>query len=100
MIDIKRAAEFLNIPQSAVNILIKKNRLFAFKKNGSYIFTAFQFNKSRLTPGFEELMNDIILLDDGHTSKTPIQILRDGASRKELDLAIRVAKLFDNQIAN
>lgn len=45
-------------------------------------------------------MNDIILLDDGHTSKTPIQILRDGASRKELDLAIRVAKLFDNQIAN
>ncbi|WP_110276352.1 helix-turn-helix domain-containing protein [Klebsiella oxytoca] len=116
VIDIKRVAELLNISQSAVNILIKKNKLLAFKKNGSYIFPVFQFNKSGLIPGFEELMsafptdihpifrlgvmNAKILLDDGHTSKTPIEILRDGASRKELDLAIRAAILFGNQIAN
>ncbi|WP_227631145.1 hypothetical protein, partial [Klebsiella grimontii] len=33
-------------------------------------------------------MNSKIPLNDGHTSKTPRQTLRDRASRKALDLAI------------
>lgn len=108
-------ADILNITRQAVNIRVKKNQLLAFKQNGDFIFPVFQFTDKGLVPGFKEIMsafdNDThpmlrlgllrapIQIGDGLV-KSPIQIMQDGAEQKELDLAIRAARLFGSHVAN
>ncbi|WP_312412236.1 DNA-binding protein [Pseudescherichia sp.] len=109
-------ADILGITRQAVNVRVKKNRLLAFKQNGDFIFPAFQFTDKGLIPGFEDLMNAFdedthpmlrlgvlkspLVLNSEGLSKTPIQIMLDGAEPKELSLAIRAARLFGSHAAS
>jgi len=108
-------ADILGITRQAVNIRVKKNQLLAFKQNGDFIFPVFQFTDKGLVPGFKEIMEAFdedlhpmlrlevlktpISLGDGR-EKTPIEIMKDGADAKELELAIRAASLFGNLVAS
>ena len=108
-------ADKLGITRQAVNVRVKKNQLIAFKQNADYIFPAFQFTDKGLVPGFKEVMSafdedthpmlrlgvlkaPIQLSED--VTKTPIQIMQDGAKPGELELAIRSAILCGNHTAN
>ncbi len=109
-------ADILGITRQAVNVRVKKNRLLAFKQNGDFIFPAFQFTDKGLIPGFEDLMNAFdedthpmlrlgvlkspLVLNSEGLSKTPIQIMLDGAEPEELSLAIRAARLFGSHAAS
>lgn len=109
-------ADILGITRQAVNVRVKKNRLLAFKQNGDFIFPAFQFTDKGLIPGFEDVMNAFdedthpmlrlgvlkspLVLNDEGMSKTPIQIMLDGADPEELSVAIRAARLFGNHAAS
>lgn len=109
-------ADILGITRQAVNVRVKKNRLLAFKQNGDFIFPAFQFTDKGLIPGFEDLMNAFdedthpmlrlgvlkspLVLNSEGLSKTPIQIMLDGAKPEELSLAIRAARLFGSHAAS
>jgi len=108
-------ADTLGITRQAVNVRVKNNQLIAFKQNGDFIFPVFQFSDKGLVPGFKEIMRAFdedthpmlrlgllkapIQVDDG-VSKSPIQIMQDGAKPEELELAIRSAKLFGSHIAS
>lgn len=112
---INDVANILGITPQAVHVRVKKNQLIAFKQNADYIFPVFQFTDNGLMPGFEEIMSAFdanthpllrlgvlkapIQLGEG-VSKTPIQILQDGAKPNELELAIRSARLCGNHAAN
>lgn len=108
-------ADKLGITRQAVNVRVKKNQLIAFKQNADYIFPVFQFTEKGLLPGFKEVisafdedthpmlrlgvLNAPIQLSEDLT-KTPIQIMQDGAKPDELELAIRSARLCGNHTAN
>lgn len=112
---INDVANILGITPQAVHVRVKKNQLIAFKQNADYIFPVFQFTDNGLMPGFEEIMSAFdanthpllrlgvlkapIQLGEG-VSKTPIQIMQDGAKPNELELAIRSARLCGNHAAN
>lgn len=112
---INDVANILGITCQAVHVRVKKNQLIAFKQNADYIFPVFQFTDNGLMPGFEEIMSAFdanthpllrlgvlkapIQLGEG-VSKTPIQIMQDGAKPDELELAIRSARLCGNHAAN
>lgn len=108
-------ADKLGITRQAVNVRVKKNQLIAFKQNAEYIFPIFQFTDKGLVPGFKEIMNAFD--EDTHpmlrlgvlkapiqiseeVSKTPIQIMQDGAKPEEMELAIRAARLFGSHVAS
>lgn len=108
-------ADKLGITRQAVNVRVKKNQLIAFKQNADYIFPIFQFTDKGLVPGFKEIMNAFD--EDTHpmlrlgvlkapiqiseeVSKTPIQIMQDGAAPEEMELAIRAARLFGSHVAS
>lgn len=108
-------ADKLGITRQAVNVRVKKNQLIAFKQNADYIFPIFQFTDKGLAPGFKEIMNAFD--EDTHpmlrlgvlkapiqisekVSKTPIQIMQDGAAPEEMELAIRAARLFGSHVAS
>ncbi len=108
-------ADKLGITRQAVNVRVKKNQLIAFKQNADYIFPIFQFTDKGLVPGFKEIMNAFD--EDTHpmlrlgvlkapiqiseeVSKTPIQIMQDGAKPEEMELAIRAARLFGSHVAS
>lgn len=109
-------AEILGITRQAVNVRVKKNKLLAFKQNGDFIFPAFQFTDKGLVSGFEDVMNAFdeethpmlrlgmlkspLVLNSEGISKTPIQIMLDGADPEELSLAIRAARLFGSHAAS
>ncbi|MDU5453692.1 MAG: DNA-binding protein [Pseudescherichia vulneris] len=109
-------ADILGITRQAVNVRVKKNRLLAFKQNGDFIFPAFQFTDKGLVSGFEDVMNAFdedthpmlrlqmlkspLALNKEGISKTPIQIMLDGADPEELSIAIRAARLFGNHAAS
>jgi len=112
---VNEVADKLGITRQAVNVRVKKNQLIAFKQNADYIFPVFQFTEKGLVPGFKEIMNAFD--EDTHPmlrlgvlkapiqiseelSKTPIQIMQDGAKPEELELAIRAARLFGNHVAS
>ncbi|WP_312226998.1 DNA-binding protein [Pseudescherichia sp.] len=113
---VNNVADILGITRQAVNVRVKKNKLLAFKQNGDFIFPAFQFTDKGLIPGFEDVMNAFdedthpmlrlgmlkspLVLNANGLSKTPIQIMLDGADPKELSLAIRAAKLFGSHAAS
>ncbi len=112
---INDVVNLLGITRQAVYVRVKKNQLIAFKQNANYIFPVFQFTDNGLMPGFEEIMSAFdanthpllrlgvlqapIQLGEG-VSKTPIQIMQDGAKPDELELAIRSARLCGNHAAN
>lgn len=115
ILKVNDVADMLSITRQAVHIRVKKNQLIAFKQNADYIFPAFQFTDSGLMPGFKEIMNafdadthPLLRLGvlkaplqlGGGMSKTPIQIMQDGAKPDELELAIRSARLCGNHAAN
>lgn len=108
-------ADKLGITRQAVNVRVKKNQLIAFKQNADYIFPIFQFTDKGLVPGFKEIMNAFD--EDTHpmlrlgvlkapiqiseeVSKTPIQIMQEGAKPEEMELAIRAARLFGSHVAS
>lgn len=112
---VNEVADKLGITRQAVNVRVKKNQLIAFKQNADYIFPVFQFTEKGLVPGFKEIMNAFD--EDTHPmlrlgvlkapiqiseelSKTPIQIMQDGAKPEELELAIRAARLFGSHVAS
>ncbi|HBU9459115.1 TPA: DNA-binding protein [Klebsiella pneumoniae] len=115
VVKVNFVADTLGITRQAVNVRVKNNQLIAFKKNGDFIFPAFQFNDKGLVPGFEEIMcafdddtHPMLRLDllkapiqlgDG-VSKSPIKIMQDGAKPEEMQLAIRAAKMFGSHIAS
>lgn len=45
-------ADTLGITRQAVNVLVKKNQLIAFKQNGDFIFPIFQFTDIRPNAGW------------------------------------------------
>ena len=108
-------ADILGITRQAVNIRVKKNQLLAFKQNGDFMFPVFQFTDKGLRPGFKDIMDAFdedthpvlrlevfkapIAVSDEQT-KTPVQILTDGAAEDELALAVRAARLFGSHIAS
>lgn len=116
LLKVNDVADILGITRQAVNVRVKKNRLLAFKQNGDFIFPAFQFSNEGLIPGFEDLMNAFdeethpmlrlgvlkspLVLNSEGLSKTPIQIMLDGADPEELSVAIRAAKLFGSHTAS
>lgn len=115
ILKVNDVADMLGITRQAVHIRVKKNQLIAFKQNADYIFPVFQFTDSGLMPGFKEIMNafdadthPLLRLGvlkapiqlGGGMSKTPIQIMQDGAKPDELELAIRSARLCGNHAAN
>ncbi|MBZ0059597.1 MULTISPECIES: DNA-binding protein [unclassified Leclercia] len=108
-------AHKLGVTRQEVIFRVKKKQLIAFKQNADYIFPVFQFTDDGLIPGFKEMMsafdaNTHSLLRFGVlkapiqlsecVSKTPIQIMQDGAKPEELELAIRSARLCGNHAAN
>lgn len=112
---VREVADILGITRQAVNIRVKKNQLLAFKQNGDFMFPVFQFTDKGLRPGFKDIMNafdedthPILRLEvfrapitvGGEQTKTPVQILMDGAAENELALAVRAASLFGNQVAS
>ncbi|GKW33466.1 hypothetical protein PEC730217_22460 [Pectobacterium carotovorum subsp. carotovorum] len=113
---VNNVADILGITRQAINIRVKKNKLLAFKQNGDFIFPKFQFTDDGLIPGFEEVMaafeEDIhpmlrlvvlkspIEINNRGLQKTPIQIMKDGAKKSELSLAIRSAKQLGNHVAS
>jgi len=115
ILKVNDVADMLGITRQAVHIRVKKNQLIAFKQNADYIFPVFQFTDSGLMPGFKEIMNafdadthPLLRLGvlkapiqlGGGMSKTPIQIMQDGAKPDELELAIRSARLCGNHAAS
>jgi len=50
---VNSVADILGITRQAINLRLKKNRLLAFKKNGDYIFPAFQSTQDGILPYFE-----------------------------------------------
>lgn len=112
---VNEVADKLGITRQAVNVRVKKNQLIAFKQNADYIFPVFQFTEKGLVPGFKEIMNAFD--EDTHpmlrfgvlkapiqvsedVTKTPIQIMHDGAKPEELKLAIRAARQFGSHVAS
>lgn len=116
VLSLLEVANLLGLSRQAVNQRVKKNKLLAFKQNGIYIFPAFQFTDSGLVNGFEKVMsafsedthpvlrlgvlNSEILSEKGGVAKTPIQILRSGATPDELQQIIRIAHLFGEHTAS
>nr|WP_315298758.1 DNA-binding protein [Raoultella terrigena] len=116
VLNLVEVANLLGLSHLAVNQRVKKNKLLAFKQNGIYIFPAFQFTDSGLVNGFGNVMsafpedthpvlrlgvlNSEILSEKGGIAKTPIQILRGGATRDELQQIIRIALLFGEHTAS
>jgi len=115
ILKVNDVADMLGITRQAVHVRVKKNQLIAFKQNADYIFPVFQFTDNGLMPGFKEIMSAFdanthpllrlgvlkapLQLGEG-VSKTPIQIMQDGAKPDELELAIRSARLCGNHAAN
>lgn len=101
VVKVNDVADILGITRQAVNVHVKKNQLIAFKQNGDFIFPVFQFTKKGLIPGFKEIMrafapdvHPVLRLGlmkapiqlGNRKSKTPIQIMQDGAKPEELEL--------------
>ncbi len=53
-------ADILGFTHQVINLRLKKNRLLAFKKNGDYIFPAFQFTQDGMLPYFAQVMEAIV----------------------------------------
>lgn len=115
VVKVNDVADILGITRQAVNVRVKKNQLIAFKQNGDFIFPVFQFTEKGLIPGFKEIMSAFapnvhpvlrlglmkapIHFSNGE-SKTPIQIMQDGAKPEELELVIRSARLLGSHVAS
>lgn len=109
-------ADILGITRQGVNARVKKNKLLAFKQNGDFIYPRFQFTDSGMLPGLEEVMgafkpgiHPMMILNllkapiDVHGNGerlAPIEILKRGANKTEMDILIRNAKLFGSDMAS